>query len=131
MNFGEALEALKKGDKVCRSGWNGADMFLVLSPGKDGLESSDFFNEHLADHAESLGGAMNVRPSFMLKTAQDDVSYWAPSGSDALAEDWEIYETPLSQKMIDEVKEQLQSVTGDDAQLLAIAVAETLGIKLD
>lgn len=131
MNFGQALEALKNGEKVCRSGWNGADMFLVLSPGKEDLESSQFFNSALADHAISLGGSMTVRPSFMLKTAQDDVAYWAPSGSDALAEDWEIYETPLTQQMIDDVKDQLQSVAGEDAQILALAIAETLGINLD
>jgi hypothetical protein len=30
MNFGKALEALKAGKKVCRSGWNGKGMWLLL-----------------------------------------------------------------------------------------------------
>lgn len=92
MNFGEALEALKQGKKVARTGWNGSGMFAVLSPGMKGLPAERFFNKDLNAHAIKLGGTMDVRPSFMLKTAQDDVAYWAPSGSDCLAEDWMIVE---------------------------------------
>lgn len=32
-NFGWALEQLKSGNKVCRFGWNGKNMFLFLVPG--------------------------------------------------------------------------------------------------
>lgn len=92
LTFGLAVEAAKLGKKIARKGWNGAEMFVVLSPGAKQLPSDKFFNKDLAVHAASLGGHMDVRPSFMLKTAQDDVAYWAPSGSDALAEDWLIVE---------------------------------------
>lgn len=30
MNFGQAVELLKRGDKVTRDGWNGRGMWLVL-----------------------------------------------------------------------------------------------------
>jgi hypothetical protein len=90
LNFGQALEALKEGKKVAREGWNGSNMFAVLSPGYQKLPSEQFFNKDLAAFASDLGGFMDVRPAFMLKTAQDDVAYWAPSGSDCLAEDWVI-----------------------------------------
>ena len=30
MNFGEALEKLKQGKKVCRKGWNGKGIFIEL-----------------------------------------------------------------------------------------------------
>jgi hypothetical protein len=90
LNFGEALEALKSGKKVCREGWNGGNMFAVLSPGAKQLPAKDFFNDDLNMYARQIGGFMDVRPAFMLKTAQDDVAYWAPSGSDCLAEDWMI-----------------------------------------
>ena len=30
MNFGQALECLKNGEKVCRKGWNGKGMWIVL-----------------------------------------------------------------------------------------------------
>ena len=32
MNFGQAIEQLKQGDKVARKGWNGKGMWLVLMP---------------------------------------------------------------------------------------------------
>lgn len=39
LTFGEAIEALKNGKKVARSGWNGKGMFLTLQQGSevDGL----------------------------------------------------------------------------------------------
>lgn len=92
LTFGLALEALKLGKKVARQGWNGSGMFAVLSPGKKQLEAEGFFNPDLKAHALKIGGTMDVRPAFMLKTAQDDVAYWVPSGSDCLAEDWLIVE---------------------------------------
>jgi len=30
LTFGEAIQAMKNGHKVARSGWNGKDMFIVL-----------------------------------------------------------------------------------------------------
>ena len=33
MNFGQAIEVLKTGNKVTRVGWNGKDMFLFLVQG--------------------------------------------------------------------------------------------------
>ena len=33
MNFGKAIEALKDGKKVTRSGWNGKGMFLYMTTG--------------------------------------------------------------------------------------------------
>ena len=32
MTFGQAIEAMKQGKKVARSGWNGKGMFLWLKP---------------------------------------------------------------------------------------------------
>ncbi|HMZ48271.1 MAG TPA: DUF2829 domain-containing protein, partial [Flavobacteriales bacterium] len=34
LNFGQALEALKSGHRVARSGWNGKNMFLFLTKGR-------------------------------------------------------------------------------------------------
>lgn len=38
MNFGQALEALKAGQKVARSGWNGKGMWLILVPGQSQVQ---------------------------------------------------------------------------------------------
>ena len=35
MNFGQALEALKEGKRVARTGWNGKGMFLFLVAGSN------------------------------------------------------------------------------------------------
>lgn len=88
MNFGEALAAAKEGYKVARSGWNGANMYAVIMPGyPDGIE----INKATANaHMVPEGTVMKFRPYWALWTAQKDVASWAPSGSDTLAEDWDI-----------------------------------------
>ncbi|AXH68461.1 hypothetical protein [Vibrio phage R01] len=84
MNYCGAVEAAKQGHRVCRSGWNGDDMFLVYIPeaevSTDGTGLRPFF-----------GSTMPLRAHWLLKTAQGDVAVWSPSVSDSLAEDWEIY----------------------------------------
>jgi len=86
-NFGEALKALKEGFKVARKGWNGNGMFAVMSPGHPGLASENLFSPPLKNYFEGFGSVC-ILPSFMLKTAQDDIAMWVPSCSDLLAEDW-------------------------------------------
>lgn len=85
LTFGQATEAAKQGKKVARKGWNGVGMFAYIVPAasypaQTGAAKS-FFGED---------GMVPYRSYWALKTAQDDVDTWAPSGSDSLAEDWEI-----------------------------------------
>lgn len=88
MNFGKALEALKGGAKVYRTGWNGKGMFAVLQKGyPEGIPC----NKQTAEAwGMEEGDLFKVRPYFQLKTAQGDHAMWVPSGSDILAEDWEV-----------------------------------------
>jgi hypothetical protein len=90
LTFGQALAAAKRGEKVARSGWNGQNMYAVVMPGyPDGIA----INEATAKaHGLPVGHIMKFRPYWALWTAQQDVASWAPSGSDTLAEDWEIIE---------------------------------------
>lgn len=83
LTFGEAIEALKSGAKVARSGWNGKDMFLYLVPG-----STFKVNRAPLLGIYEEGTEINYRPHMDLKTADGSVATWSPSGSDALAEDW-------------------------------------------
>ena len=82
LNFGQAIEAAKQGKKVAREGWNGSGMFAYIVPA----------NSYPAQTgaAKSYWGNKLVpyRQYWALKTAQEDVATWAPSGSDSLAEDW-------------------------------------------
>lgn len=82
-NFGFALASLKAGRRVARAGWNGTGMFVYLVPANNYLAQTGaakaFFGE---------GGMVPYNAYLALKGADDTVSTWAPSGSDALAEDW-------------------------------------------
>ncbi len=90
MPFGLAIEAMKKGYKVAREGWNGKGMFVVYQKGyPDGIK----VNKQTAEaYGVEEGTLMKFRPYMQLKTAQNDCAMWAPSGSDSLAEDWQIVE---------------------------------------
>ncbi|MFZ3324576.1 MAG: DUF2829 domain-containing protein [Methylocella sp.] len=74
MTFGEAIEALKVGDRVSRVGWSfgkgsgGEKMWLRLQKPD---ESSDM-----------------TLPYIFMSTVSDDVVPWFASQTDMLAEDW-------------------------------------------
>lgn len=86
-DFGVAIRKLKEGCKVARKGWNGNGMFVYYVPAasypmqRNNLETmGGIFPDDMVPYREYLA----------LKTAQNDVSTWAPSVSDALATDWQL-----------------------------------------
>lgn len=87
MTFGLALEALKRGAKVSRAGWNGKDMFAYLVPASAYPAQTGVAKSYFGD-----GSMVPYNAYLALKGADNTVSTWAPSGSDALAEDWLIVE---------------------------------------
>ncbi len=88
LNFGQAIQAAKDGKRVCRVGWNGKSMYAVIMPGyPNGIPVNDVT---ATVHHVPAGHVMFFRPYWALYTAQGDVAMWAPSGSDTLAEDWEV-----------------------------------------
>lgn len=91
MDFGEAIRAMKSGEKVAREGWNGKGMWVSLTPG------SDFPARHAKKgHAASHRAAEGVQSVFLLPhidmRAADGsmVVGWLASQTDMLAEDWAI-----------------------------------------
>lgn len=84
LTFGQALEAAKAGRKIARKGWNGSGMFAYIVPA----------NSYPAQTEVIKGVFENdmvpYREYWALKTVQNDVATWSPSGSDTLANDWEI-----------------------------------------
>ncbi len=88
MNFGEALEALKKGDRIQREGWNGKGMYLCLVEGST------------INHSQARSGAakaiadegfvhINICPHIDMRAADGScVVGWLASQTDMLAEDW-------------------------------------------
>ena len=76
MNFGQAIEALKKGEKVARKGWNGKGMWLrLIIPEKSDIDM----------------GLENL-PYIEMKTADNKLVPWLASQTDMLSEDWTIVE---------------------------------------
>lgn len=88
MDFGDALAALKAGDKVSRQGWNGKDMFLFLVPGSHFTVNRPPL---LGIYPEGTG--IDYRSHIDMKTAQGDIVPWVASQSDLLADDWVFYDT--------------------------------------
>lgn len=85
MNFGQALEAVKAGSKIARTGWNGKGLFIFLVPGS-------IFKVNRAPLLGIYpeGTEITYGPHLDVKQADGSVSTWAPSIVDALAEDWEL-----------------------------------------
>jgi hypothetical protein len=95
MTFGLALEALKRGHKVARRGWNGKGMWLSLScDGSRMVHANNFWSKNNADFARQQEGEMaEVLPSITMKTtnAQGRVAIlmgWLASQTDMLSDDW-------------------------------------------
>lgn len=85
MNFGLAIEAMRKGEKVARAGWNGKGMYVFLigidptHPGIGGWTYTNGKNDN-----------MPLLPFIAMKTADNKVVPWLASQTDMLAEDWQI-----------------------------------------
>jgi hypothetical protein len=66
--FGDAVEALKRGRFVRRSGWNGKGMWLGMNP-------------------QTMP---RILPYIFMSTVTGDIVPWLASQTDMLAEDWEL-----------------------------------------
>lgn len=78
MNFGVAIELLKKGVKVAREGWNGKGLFVVYQKAEAwGLKEGDLFK---------------CEPYLQINTVDGSHAMWVPSIRDCLANDWVIVE---------------------------------------
>lgn len=76
MNFGQALEALRRGETVARSGWNGKGMWVALQlPDTHSKMTPYLYIEYPTGH-----------PAY----PQGSRVPWLASQTDILAEDWQI-----------------------------------------
>lgn len=80
MDFGKALELLKKGQKVARKGWNGKKQYIQLATGisyvsADG-ELVNCEHDAIGNKAIAFVGTSGVQMG------------WLASQADMLAEDW-------------------------------------------
>ena len=95
LNFGQALEALKAGEKVSRLGWNGKGMFVVLM---SGLYLPPFNTQgterKVNDRTAKWIGEdtpLDSQPYLAMYNAQGQWQPgWLASQADILADDWQI-----------------------------------------
>lgn len=85
LDFGNALRALRRGEKVARDGWNGKGMFLFLVKGSTFKVSRPPLLGHYREGTE-----ITYRPHIDMKAADGTIGPWLASQTDMLAEDWEI-----------------------------------------
>lgn len=92
LSFGLALEALKKGFRVSRQGWNGKGMWLSLSSPEGRTVTYDqFWSPNNRQFAIMSGGTAVVLPCITMKTATGEILMgWLASQTDMLSDDWHI-----------------------------------------
>jgi hypothetical protein len=86
MNFSQALEFIKHGNKLSREGWNGRGMFLVFQKGyPEGIP----INANTAEALDQpVGTVCKFQPYIMMYTAQGNFVPWLATQSDLLSDDW-------------------------------------------
>ncbi len=90
LTFGLAIEALKKGYKVARKGWNGKGMFVVYQKGyPKGIPCN---KQTAVAWGINEGDLFKCEPYLQIKMVNGSHSMWVPSINDCLAEDWMIVE---------------------------------------
>lgn len=70
--FSEALDAMHRGKRVQRNGWNGKGMWIAIQ------------------HPDA--GSKMSRPYIYMKTADESLVPWVASQTDLLADDWRVVE---------------------------------------
>ena len=87
MNFGLAIEAVKKGKKIARAGWNGKGMYVFLA------DDVEFHTDADISEFEGAFDGVYVADMLVLRTAQGNMQPgWLASQADMLADDWRIVE---------------------------------------
>lgn len=95
MNFGEALESLKIGNKVARQGWNGKNAWIVMMPSLylppfNTQDTNRKVNDRTAKHIGE-DKPLDSQPYIAMWTAQGQWQPgWLPSQQDLFAEDWSV-----------------------------------------
>lgn len=97
MTFGKAIEVLKSGKAIRRTGWNGKGMFVVkqvpshigadIIPNMQSLPQSakDIILSRENPHIDYTNQMLIINPDGRADS-------WVPSSSDVFAEDWEVVE---------------------------------------
>jgi len=88
LDFSEALKCVKLGFRVCRSGWNGKDMWICLTKGSV-IKNKDARSGAVLAAANSGSYKITINDHIDMKTADGSICCgWLASQMDMLANDW-------------------------------------------
>ena len=94
LTFGQAIEALKKGLKVARKGWNGKGMFVFKQIPATVPLNAVMNMTSLPDSVKDVFINREKCPNYCNQMAivklDGSIDSWVASSSDTFAEDWEI-----------------------------------------
>ena len=85
LTFGSAIDAIKAGHKIARTGWNGKGMFVYRVPAASYPAQTGVAKEYFGENA-----MVPYNAYMAIKNVDGTVSTWVPSVNDCLAEDWVI-----------------------------------------
>lgn len=95
-SFGDAIHALHEGKMVAREGWNGIGLFVFKQVPStittDIIERMQSLPDSVKKEFAQRGISINYSNQLALVDTENNISGWSPSTSDALANDWIIYE---------------------------------------
>jgi hypothetical protein len=86
MNFSEALNLVKSGKRISRSGWNGKGMYVAYQAGYPNGIAINANTSRAIGQPE--GTVCKFLPYLMMRTAGGEFVPWLISQTDALADDW-------------------------------------------
>lgn len=87
MSFGLAIEAMQKGFKVQRAGWNGKDMFIYYVPANSYPVERNSNNTMAGIYPDDM---VPYGAYLAMKTVDGTVVPWLASQTDMLTDDWKI-----------------------------------------
>lgn len=92
MNFGKAIEALKEGKLIQRSGWNDKGMFVMKQiPAEISLDiipKMQSVQQSAKDILINRGTTLKYENQMLIIKQDGTADSWVPSPSDVFAEDW-------------------------------------------
>lgn len=95
MDFGDAIQALKQGRAVRRTGWNGKGLFVIKQIPAHIAEDIIPKMQSLPQSAKDLIMArenkfIDYTNQMLIINQEGRADSWVPSSSDVFAEDWEV-----------------------------------------
>lgn len=92
VDFGKAIESLKKGKRISREGWNGKGLFVFKQvPANVGIQyvpNMQSLPQDVKDEFVKRGENLNYSNQMCIVKHDNTIDSWVPSSSDVFAEDW-------------------------------------------